>query len=130
MQWVCWLDSSGDRLDQFPSLESYFFKNRRSQQIRPSSQSAGAENRTSHPLLLSQEVCYIYSHKVTLVNKRGKQTMYTTTDERGILNNYATEPQMYYAEYPNQEQQRRYIFQGALALLLLSSLVLTALAIS
>ncbi len=56
--------------------------------------------------------------------------MYTTTDERGILNNYATEPQMYYAEYPNQEQQRRYIFQGALALLLLSSLVLTALAIS
>ncbi len=33
--------------------------------------------------------------------------MYITTDGRGILNNYATEPSVYYAEYPSQEQQPR-----------------------
>ncbi len=49
--------------------------------------------------------------------------MYTTNEE-GILNNYATEPQMYYAQYPSPEQQRRYIFQGAIATLFVTSLVL------
>jgi hypothetical protein len=52
--------------------------------------------------------------------------MYTTTNEQGILNNYPTEPSLQYAEYPSQEQQRRYAFQGALATLLVSVLVLTA----
>ncbi len=56
--------------------------------------------------------------------------MYTTTDEKGILNNYATEPNMYYAVYPSTEKQRNYLFQGALAILFVGSLVLTALAVS
>ncbi len=56
--------------------------------------------------------------------------MYTTTDDRGILNNYATEPDMYYAVSPSLERQRQYLFQGALAILFVSSLVLTALAVS
>jgi hypothetical protein len=56
--------------------------------------------------------------------------MYTTTDDRGILNNYATEPAMYYAEYPSPQQQRRYAFLGTAAILLVSSFVLTALAVS
>ncbi|MBE9170610.1 ssl1498 family light-harvesting-like protein [Pleurocapsales cyanobacterium LEGE 06147] len=56
--------------------------------------------------------------------------MYTTTNQEGILNNYATEPKMYYAEYPSPEQQRRYALQGGLAILLVSSLFLTALAVS
>ena len=56
--------------------------------------------------------------------------MYTTTDERGILNNYATEPQLYYAEYPNQEQQNRYKFLGAAATLFISAVVLVAFTVS
>ncbi|MBD2341995.1 ssl1498 family light-harvesting-like protein [Calothrix sp. FACHB-156] len=56
--------------------------------------------------------------------------MYTTINESGILNNYATEPQLYYAEYPNQEQQNCYKFQGAIATLIVTTLVLVALGVS
>jgi hypothetical protein len=56
--------------------------------------------------------------------------MYTTTNEEGILNNYATEPQLYYAEYPTQEQQNRYFFQGAVAVLFVTSIILIALGVS
>ena len=56
--------------------------------------------------------------------------MYTTTDERGIMNNYATEPEMYIAVSPTSEQQRNYLLQGAMALVLVTSLVLTAVAVS
>jgi len=53
-----------------------------------------------------------------------------TYSESGILNNYATEPQMYYASYPFPEQQRRYALQGAIATLFVTALMLTALAVS
>jgi hypothetical protein len=62
-----------------------------------------------------------------------------TADDKGILNNFAVEPTVYVAEYPmalprhaalSAEEQRRYFFQGAAALLLVSVLVLTALAVS
>ncbi|ASC73088.1 hypothetical protein XM38_040500 [Halomicronema hongdechloris C2206] len=56
--------------------------------------------------------------------------MYTTTDERGILNNYAIEPPVHLAEYPSPEQQRRYKLQGALAALFVSTLVMVSLAVS
>lgn len=56
--------------------------------------------------------------------------MYTTINEEGILNNYATEPQMYYSEYPSPEQQNRYAFQGAIAGLLVMALVIVALVAS
>jgi hypothetical protein len=56
--------------------------------------------------------------------------MYTTTNETGQLNNYATEPEMYLASYPAPEQQRRYLLQGGLATLLVSSLMFTALVVS
>ncbi len=56
--------------------------------------------------------------------------MYTTTDERGVMNNYATEPDMYYAVYPSPEQQRNYFLQGAIAFGLVATLILTALAVS
>jgi hypothetical protein len=52
--------------------------------------------------------------------------MYTTVNEDGVLNNYATEPQMYYAEYPAIWEQRRYIIQGAFATLLVATFVLVA----
>ena len=56
--------------------------------------------------------------------------MYTTTDERGILNNYSTEPKLYYAVFPSPEQQRRYVLQGAIATLFVTALVLVSLAVS
>ncbi len=56
--------------------------------------------------------------------------MYTTTDERGILNNYATEPKISYAEYPSQAEQRRYALQGGVATLLVGVLLLIAFSVS
>lgn len=56
--------------------------------------------------------------------------MYTTTDERGILNNYATEPKISYAEYPSLEEQRRYALQGGVAILLVGALLLIAFSVS
>jgi hypothetical protein len=51
-----------------------------------------------------------------------------TTNENGILNNYATEPKLYFAEYPSPEQQSRYALQAAAAVLLVTSLILIAFA--
>lgn len=56
--------------------------------------------------------------------------MYTTINQDGQLNNYAIETPVYHAEYPNSEQQRRYAFQGACAILFVNVLLLTALAVS
>jgi hypothetical protein len=53
-----------------------------------------------------------------------------TTDDTGILNNYAAEPSIYFAEYPSPEQQQRYAFQGAVAVLFVALTLLTALAVS
>lgn len=53
-----------------------------------------------------------------------------TTDERGILNNYATEANVYLAEYPTPEEQNRYKLQGAVAVLFISLLLLTAFGVS
>lgn len=56
--------------------------------------------------------------------------MYTTSDERGILNNYAKEPTMYLAEYPSQAQQRGYLVQGVIGLLVIALTVFTAVVVS
>jgi hypothetical protein len=56
--------------------------------------------------------------------------MYTTVNEDGVLNNYATEPQMYFAEYPAIWQQRKYAVQGVFASLIVTTLVLVAITIS
>ena len=56
--------------------------------------------------------------------------MYTTTSENGILNNYAKDPEMYFAQYPSPEQQRRYLIQGWLAIGFVVSLIFTACAVS
>jgi len=62
--------------------------------------------------------------------KLGDKNMYSTADERGIINNFSKEPQMYYAEYPANTQQRRYLVQGTLAAMLVSGFVLMSLVIS
>ncbi|WP_365939914.1 ssl1498 family light-harvesting-like protein [Moorena sp. SIO3I8] len=63
-------------------------------------------------------------------NTMTKSTMYTTVDETGVLNNYAPETEIYYADFPTPEQQRNYISQGAIASFLVSLLILTAFGIS
>jgi hypothetical protein len=56
--------------------------------------------------------------------------MYTTINESGQLNNYATETEMYYASYPDQEQQSRYALQGAIATLFVTAIILIACGVS
>ncbi|MBW4646305.1 MAG: ssl1498 family light-harvesting-like protein [Goleter apudmare HA4340-LM2] len=47
--------------------------------------------------------------------------MRDATNDRGTLNHYSVEPVVYVAEYPNQEQQYRYAFQEAIAVMLIFS---------
>ena len=57
--------------------------------------------------------------------------MYTTTQaDNGILNNYAVEPEMSYAEYPGFYEQRSYLKQGALAALFIASLIMISFVVS
>ncbi|MDJ0678091.1 MAG: ssl1498 family light-harvesting-like protein [Calothrix sp. MO_167.B42] len=56
--------------------------------------------------------------------------MYTTSDERGILNNFASEPKLYYAEYPSTEQQNQYKILGVVAMLLVSAVITIAFTVS
>ncbi|WOD41223.1 photosystem II assembly protein Psb34 [Nodosilinea sp. E11] len=57
--------------------------------------------------------------------------MFTTTQlDNGILNNYAVEPEVYFATYPSPEQQERYAKQAAFASLLVTGLFLVSLAVS
>jgi hypothetical protein len=41
-----------------------------------------------------------------------------------------SEPELYYAEFPSTEQQRAFMFQGAIACLFITSLLLVTLAVS
>lgn len=56
--------------------------------------------------------------------------MTTISDENGIINNFAKEPQMYYAEAPSSSQQRNYLVWGAIASILIISSVYTAVCVS
>lgn len=56
--------------------------------------------------------------------------MYTTRDERGLLNNFASEPALYFAEFPSSEQQRRYWIQGLVAATLVAATIGISLAVS
>ncbi len=49
-----------------------------------------------------------------------------TVDQEGLTNNYAVEPEMYYAAFPAPEQARRYALQGLGAFALVVTLVLTS----
>lgn len=49
-----------------------------------------------------------------------------TVNEQGQLNVYPTEVALYYAEYPSPKQQRRYTFWGAIAVLFVTTVLVTA----
>jgi len=53
-----------------------------------------------------------------------------TVDDEGLIDNYAVEPDIYPADYPSPPQQRRYVFLGAGAALLVVILMLLAFAVS
>jgi len=56
--------------------------------------------------------------------------MQTTQLDNGALNNYATEPQMYFADYPSQDQQQQYKLQAGIAALFVGVLLLTSIAVT
>jgi hypothetical protein len=54
----------------------------------------------------------------------------TTVDDEGLINNFATEPKVYPATYPSPRQQQRYLFLGAMAILLVAALVWISFSVS
>lgn len=56
--------------------------------------------------------------------------MYTVTEENGRLNNYAVEPTVYVAEYPASYEKRRYIIQGAIAICIVATAIITSALVS
>ena len=63
-------------------------------------------------------------------SNRGEKLKMYTTNEQGILNTYAGEPAIYYAEYPSPEQRQRYAIQAAVAFVFVTLTLLTAVAVS
>ena len=56
--------------------------------------------------------------------------MTTISDENGIMNNFAKEPVMYYAEAPSSQEKRGYFVWGAIALVVVAVSVFTAFSVS
>ena len=52
--------------------------------------------------------------------------MTTISDENGIINNFAKEPAMYYAEAPSSQEKRSYLVWGAIALVVVVASIFTA----
>ncbi|NEP60565.1 MAG: ssl1498 family light-harvesting-like protein [Symploca sp. SIO2G7] len=53
-----------------------------------------------------------------------------TVDQEGLINNYATTPEMYEANYPSPHKQHKYFIQGAIATVFVGLLVSIAFVIS
>ncbi|MBX2862738.1 MAG: ssl1498 family light-harvesting-like protein [Leptolyngbyaceae cyanobacterium MAG.088] len=56
--------------------------------------------------------------------------MISTTDERGVINNFAKDPVTSVAEYPSKAQQRRYWIMGAATTVMMAGVVAIAFAVS
>ena len=56
--------------------------------------------------------------------------MTTISDENGIINNFAKEPQMYYAQAPSNQEQKGYLLWGAIASIVIAGSVFTAIVVS
>ncbi|MEM9275780.1 MAG: ssl1498 family light-harvesting-like protein [Cyanobacteria bacterium P01_F01_bin.143] len=56
--------------------------------------------------------------------------MYTVQEENGRLNNYAVEPTVYVAEYPESYEKRRYMIQGVIAALIVTAAIVTSFLVS
>ncbi len=56
--------------------------------------------------------------------------MISTTDERGIINNFAKDPVASAVEYPSKAQQRRYWIMGAVSTVFMAGVLALAYAVS
>ena len=56
--------------------------------------------------------------------------MTTISDENGIINNFAKEPQMYCADEPSSQEKRNYVLWGAIASIVIAGSVFTAVVVS
>ena len=56
--------------------------------------------------------------------------MNTVQLDNGVINNYAAEPETYFATYPSPEQQRAYLFQGAIGFAVVAASLLISLSVS
>ena len=61
-----------------------------------------------------------------LIGKQRLSFMPYTTEEGGLLNNFAKEPKVYQAEPPTTAQKRNYLVLGIAALVLVSGLLFVA----
>jgi hypothetical protein len=67
------------------------------------------------------------------INEQGRLNNYALNDyalNDYALNNQTAQPVVYAAAYPYLEEQRRYFFQGAIAVLFLTSILFTVFAMS
>jgi len=66
------------------------------------------------------------------INQRQNKSLKAgyTVDDEGIMNNFAAEPNTSLANYPSPEQQKRYIFLGIGATLLVTILLAIAFTVS
>ncbi|VXD23203.1 photosystem II assembly protein Psb34 [Planktothrix paucivesiculata] len=53
-----------------------------------------------------------------------------TTDDEGLINNFAVEPDIYPSEYPSPPQQKRYVLLGTGAVLLIVILLMITFSVS
>ena len=56
--------------------------------------------------------------------------MTSVSDENGIINNFAKEPAMYYAEEPSQKEKQGFMLWGAIAMIVVGASVVTAVVVS
>jgi hypothetical protein len=56
--------------------------------------------------------------------------MISTTDERGVINNFAKDPVPSAADYPSEAQQRRYWIMGAASAVFMAGVFALAFAVS
>jgi hypothetical protein len=69
---------------------------------------------------------------ICLFTKQHKQGVYmlSTTDERGVINNFAKDPIPSVADYPSEAQQRRYWIMGAASAAFMAGVFALAFAVS
>ena len=56
--------------------------------------------------------------------------MNTVQLDNGLFNNYAAEPDTYYATFPSPEQRRAYLLQGAIGFAIVAASLLVSLSVS
>lgn len=107
-------------------LEMHFDQTGELKAGKRSKQAATALRSNGSELIPAEAQAYKRSNATQLLEMPAGRTV----DEQGLSNNYAMEPAMTLAEYPSPEQQKRYAFQGAIAILFVALTLLTVFVVS